>query len=116
MHAPRTSHLNLAKRVICYVKGSLHHGMLITPTSDSSLIAYSDADWAGCPDTIHSTSGFCVFLSDNLISLYSKRQLTVSLSSAEAECRAVAHVVAESCWLRQVIQELHRPVSRSTIV
>jgi hypothetical protein len=100
MHAPRTSHLNLVKRIIRYVKCSLDHGMLITPTSDSSLVAYSDADWAGCPDTRRSTSGFRVFLGDDLISWSSKRQLTVFCSSAEAKYLAVSHVVTESCWLR----------------
>jgi hypothetical protein len=116
MHAPRTSHLNLVKRIIRYVKGSLDFGTHIVPSTSSSLIAYSDADWAGCPDTRRSTTGYCVFLGDNLISWSSKRQLTVSRSSAEAEYRAVAHVVAESCWIRQLLQELHQPVDRSTVV
>jgi hypothetical protein len=116
MHAPRSSHLNLVKRIIRYIKGTLDLGTQIIPSSPSSLIAYSDADWAGCPDTRRSTTGFCVFLGDNLISWSAKRQLTVSRSSAEAEYRAVAHVVAESCWIRQLLQELHQPVDRSTVV
>jgi hypothetical protein len=116
MHAPRSSHLNLVKRIIRYIKGSLDFGTHIVPSSPSSLIAYSDADWAGCPDTRRSTTGYCVFLGDNLISWSSKRQLTVSRSSAEAEYDAVAHVVAESCWIRQLLQELHQPVDRSTVV
>jgi hypothetical protein len=116
MHAPRTTHLNLVKRIIRYIKGTLDFGTHISPSSTSSLVAYSDADWAGCPDTRRSTSGFCVFLGDNLISWSSKRQLTVSRSSAEAEYRAVAHVVAESCWIRNLLQELHCPLHRSTVV
>uniref|UniRef100_A0ACD5XIQ9 Uncharacterized protein n=1 Tax=Avena sativa TaxID=4498 RepID=A0ACD5XIQ9_AVESA len=116
MHAPRTSHLHLVKRIIRYIKGTLDLGTSITPSSTSSLVAYSDADWAGCPDTRRSTSGFCVFLGDNLVSWSSKRQHTVSRSSAEAEYRAVAHVVAESCWIRHLLQELHRPIDRSTVV
>jgi hypothetical protein len=116
MHAPRVPHLNLVKRIIRYIKGTLDLGTHITPSSTTSLIAYSDADWAGCPDTRRSTSGFCVFLGDNLISWSSKRQLTVSRSSAEAEYRAVAHVVAESCWIRNLLHELSRPINRSTVV
>jgi hypothetical protein len=41
--------------------------------SDTSMGAYSDADWAGCPDTRRSTSGYCVFLDDSLVSWSSKR-------------------------------------------
>jgi hypothetical protein len=51
-----------------------------------------------------------------LISWSSKRQVTVSRSSAEAEYRAVAHVVAETVWLRQLLSELHRPIHQATIV
>jgi hypothetical protein len=63
-----------------------------------------------------STSGFCIFLGDNLVSWSSKHQTTVSRSGAEAEYRAVAHVVAECCWLRQLLQELHVSVPLATIV
>jgi hypothetical protein len=45
-----------------------------------------------------------------------KRQLTVSRSSAEAEYRVVAHAVAETVWLRQLLEELHRPIHQATVV
>jgi len=57
-----------------------------------------------------------VSLGDNLVSWSSKRQPTVSRSSAEAEYRAVANGVAEACWLRQLLQELHSPLTTSTLV
>jgi hypothetical protein len=56
-----------------------------------------------------------VFLGDNLIS-YSKRQNVVSRSSAEAEYCTMANGVAESCWLRQLLEELHNPLSQATLV
>ncbi|GJX75236.1 ribonuclease H-like domain-containing protein, partial [Tanacetum coccineum] len=77
---------------------------------------YSDADWAGCPTTRCSTSGYCVFLGNNLLSWSSKRQFTLSRSSAEVEYRGVANVVAETCWLRNLLRELHTPLSTATIV
>jgi predicted transcriptional regulator of viral defense system len=57
-----------------------------------------------------------VFLGDNLISWSSKRQNIVSRSSTEAEYRAVANGVAEACWLRQLLMELHSALSRATLV
>jgi hypothetical protein len=57
-----------------------------------------------------------VFLGDNLVSWSSKRQNIISRSSAEVEYHAVANGVAEACWLRQLLQELHAPLSKSTLV
>jgi len=116
MHNPRESHLALVKRILLYVKGTLSVSLHIGIGPVDKLIAYSDADWVGCPDSRRSTSGFCVFLGDNLVSWSSKRQTTVSRSSAEAEYRAVAHVIAECCWLRQLLQELHVPLRVATVV
>ncbi|GJW35435.1 ribonuclease H-like domain-containing protein [Tanacetum coccineum] len=65
--------------------------------STDSLIAYSDADWAGCPTTRQSTLGYCVFLGNNLLSWSSKLQPMLSHSSAEAEYHGVANAVAETC-------------------
>ena len=82
----------------------------------TSLTAYSNADWAGCPDSRRSTFGYCIYLGDNLVYWFSKRQTTVSHSSVEAEYRAVAHVVAECCWFRQLLQDVHHALHSATIV
>jgi hypothetical protein len=116
MHDPRMPHLALIKRILRYLRGTLDHGLLLHRTDPSALVVYTDADWAGCPDTRKSTSGYGVFLGDNLISWSSKRQQTVSRSSAEAEYRAVANGVAEASWLRQLLLELHSPLTRATVV
>jgi hypothetical protein len=116
MHDPREPHLAALKRILRYVRGTLDLGFLLQPSDSGDLIVYSDADWAGCPDTRRSTSGYDVFLGDNLVSWSSKRQNTVSRSSAEAEYRTMANDVAEATWLRQLLLELHAPPRRATLV
>nr|GEY77285.1 ribonuclease H-like domain-containing protein [Tanacetum cinerariifolium] len=86
------------------------------PDLSYALVAYSDADWAGCPTTRRSTSGYCVFLGDNLLTWSSKRQHVTSRSSAEAEYRGVANAVAETAWVRNLLRELHSPLCTATLV
>lgn len=100
MHDPRESHLIALKRILRYVRGTLDLGLHIRHSASHDLVVYSDTDWASCPDTRKSTSGYAVFLGDNLVSWSSKHQTMVSCSSAEAEYRVVANAVAETCWLR----------------
>ncbi|GKE44577.1 ribonuclease H-like domain-containing protein [Tanacetum coccineum] len=116
MHDPREPHFSALKRILRYIRGTMPYGLQLFSSTTSSLVAYSDADWAGCPTTRRSTSGYCVFLGNNLLSWSSKRQVTLSRSSAEAEYRGVANVVAETCWLRNLLRELHTPLSTATLV
>ncbi|GJW23775.1 ribonuclease H-like domain-containing protein [Tanacetum coccineum] len=116
MHDPREPHLNAMKRVLRYLRGTTDLGLQLFRSTTSQLIAYSDADWAGCPATRRSTSGYCVFLGDNLLTWSSKRQDTLSRSSAEAEYRGVANAVAETSWIRNLLRELHTPLFTATLV
>ena len=116
MHALRDSHWALVKRILRYIRYTMSLGLTLTASTSLEMVAYSDADWVGCPDTRRSTSGYCVYLGPSLVSWSSKRQPTVSRSSAEAEYRAAANAVAECTWLRQLLQELHHDVSQATVV
>nr|GEU42111.1 hypothetical protein [Tanacetum cinerariifolium] len=80
------------------------------------LNAYTNVDWAGYPVTRRSTSGYCVFLRDNLLSWSTKRQVTLSRYSAEAEYRGVVNVVAKTASIRNLLRELHNPVFTATLV
>ncbi|GKG06004.1 ribonuclease H-like domain-containing protein, partial [Tanacetum coccineum] len=113
MHDPRESHFSALKKILRYVRGTLDYGLQLFFSSTTDLVAYSDVDRAGCLTTRRSTSGYCVFLGNNLLSLSSKRQPTLSRSSAEAEYRGV---VIETCWLRNLLRELHTPLSSATLV
>jgi hypothetical protein len=68
MHDPREPHLTAMKLILRYLQGTPDYGLLLCRLSGSDLVVYTDADWASCPDTRRSTSGYAVFLGDNLVS------------------------------------------------
>ncbi|GJY30758.1 ribonuclease H-like domain-containing protein [Tanacetum coccineum] len=99
---------------LTFTRPNISYALFSSSTTD--LVAYSDADWVGCPTTRHSTSGYYVFLGNNLLSWSTRRQPTLSHSSVEAEYRGVANAVAETCWLRNLLRELHSSLSSATLV
>ncbi|GJR30291.1 ribonuclease H-like domain-containing protein [Tanacetum coccineum] len=88
MHDPREPHFAALKRILRYVQGTLELGLQLYASATTSLVGYTDADWAGFPST----------------------------RSAKAEYRGVANVVAETAWIRNLLRELHSPLSTATLV
>lgn len=106
MHHPRKLHLDAVIRVLRYLKGTPGQGIFLSRQSNLNLIGYCDADWGSCPTTRRSVSWYCIFLGSSLISWKTKKQPTVSRSSAEAEYRAMTSITCELTWLRYLLQDL----------
>ncbi|XP_019465444.1 PREDICTED: uncharacterized protein LOC109363644 [Lupinus angustifolius] len=68
MANPTITHHNAALKVLRYIKGTPAIGLHFPNTSIVQLKAYSDSDWAACPDTRRSITGFCIYLGTSLIS------------------------------------------------
>ncbi|XP_068645285.1 uncharacterized mitochondrial protein AtMg00810-like [Aristolochia californica] len=103
---PRTTHWTAVLRILHYLRGTVHRGLLFSSTSDLVLTGYSDADWAGDPTDQKSTTGYCIFLGNSLVAWKSKKQSVVSCSSAVAEYRAMATTTAELIWFLRLLEEL----------
>ncbi|XP_071741133.1 uncharacterized mitochondrial protein AtMg00810-like [Rutidosis leptorrhynchoides] len=45
MHDPRVAHLHALRRILRYFQGILHYGLHLYKSSNTRLVAYTDADW-----------------------------------------------------------------------
>lgn len=106
LQAPRQQHLDAIYRVLRYLKGRLGLGLLLHSDSSLHLIAYCDLDWASCPLTGRSVTGYFVQLGTSPVSWKAKKQPTVSRASAEAEYLSMATATAELVWLKSFLASL----------
>ncbi|GJS69842.1 retrovirus-related pol polyprotein from transposon TNT 1-94 [Tanacetum coccineum] len=83
----------------------MEKGLWYPKDSSIALIAFADADYAGCQDTRHSTSGSMQFLGDRLVSWSSKRQKSAAISSTEAEYIAMSGCCAQILWMRSQLTD-----------
>ncbi|KAJ3673013.1 hypothetical protein LUZ60_006387 [Juncus effusus] len=100
---PKVSHLNAVKRIFKYLKGTLNLGLWYGRDSSLSLLGYTDADFAGSKVDRKSTSGTCQLFGGNLVSWSSRKQNSVTLSSAEAEYVTAGSCCAQILWLNQTL-------------
>nr|GFC52412.1 ribonuclease H-like domain-containing protein [Tanacetum cinerariifolium] len=115
MHDLREPRFAALNHILQYVRGTMDFGLQLYASATTSLVSYTDADWAGFPSTRMSTSGYCVFLGDNLLSWSAKRHHTLSCSSVEAEYRGGATLsqrlhgfaIYFATILQQIIDSLH---------
>ncbi|KAL2227763.1 UNVERIFIED_CONTAM: Retrovirus-related Pol polyprotein from transposon RE2 [Sesamum indicum] len=108
---PCDKHWKAALHVVRYLKGTPSKGLFLPSHSTFELVAYCDADWASCTDSRRSLTGFCIFLGDALISWKTKKQSTVSRSTAEAEYRSMAATVCELRWLSFLLSDFGISIS-----
>ncbi|XP_047314481.1 uncharacterized mitochondrial protein AtMg00810-like [Impatiens glandulifera] len=117
LQSPTEDHFLAVKRILRYVKGTLHFGLLFTKHHDSSILGYSNADWARCVETRRSAYGYSIFLGGNLVYWSAKKQSTVARSSCESEYRVMANAVAELVWVINLLRELGAlPPTRSVLL
>ena len=100
-------HHQATLRILKHVKGFPGVGLFFASHSDLHLKAFSNTNWAGCPDTRRSVTRFCIYLGDSLISWKSKKQLTISCCSCEAVYRALAAITCDVQWLHYLLQDFH---------
>ncbi|KAK6130243.1 hypothetical protein DH2020_036053 [Rehmannia glutinosa] len=101
---PKESHMSAVKRIFRYLKGTIQYGLFYPKNENFSLKGYSDSDYAGNIDDRKSTSGSCQFLSDCLVSWFSKKQNCVSLSTT-ARIYFRRLLLYSTFWMKQTLAD-----------
>ena len=87
---PSSHHIQLAKYVLCYLKGTWDLKLVYDGACSNGLYGHSDSSWADNLDNRRSTSGYVYLLADATISWCSCKQKTVTQSSTKAEYMQLA--------------------------
>ncbi|KAI7952262.1 hypothetical protein MJO29_007893 [Puccinia striiformis f. sp. tritici] len=106
LESPGLSHYNSAIQVFRYISGTREIGLTFKKQDVSELKAYVDADWGNCLDTRRSVTGYIAMTGNHLLSWKSTKQDTVSLSSAEAEYKALSDLSREMVWISSLVNEV----------
>ncbi|KAK2447699.1 hypothetical protein QL285_007031 [Trifolium repens] len=109
MSKPLKSHFLAAKRILRYINGTVHYGVIFPYSSNKEtleLVGFSDADWCGDKIERKSTSGYLFKFQGAPVSWCSKKQLVIDLSSCEAEYVAESLASCQANWLQSLLSEM----------
>lgn len=106
MQHPTADHMDAAIKLLRYINSNPGQSILLASSSAAALKAYCDSDWATCPMSRRSTTGFCILLGSSPISWKTKKQSVVALSTAEAEYRSMAVASCEITWMSALLQDM----------
>jgi len=81
----------MVKRIFKYLQGTQNYGLWYPSDTNLTLHAYTDADWVGSVDDRKSTSRGTFFMGSRLVSWFSKKHSSITLSTAKEEYVATAY-------------------------
>lgn len=113
---PGRNHWDAAIRTVRYLKGTRTLGLTLGGHRPICLRGMTDSDYANCPDTRRSVSGYCFKLGAGVISWSSRKQPTVATSSCEAEYMATCHATKEAIWLRALLLAMDLAQPQATLI
>jgi hypothetical protein len=103
--SPTESHLKATKRILRYLKHTQNIGLWYPKGANFELIGYLNSDYAECKVETKNTSGTCQLLGRSFVSWSSKKQNSVTLSTAEAEYISASSCCAQLLWIKATLND-----------
>ena len=109
----RGVHVKAAKELARYLLRTKDLEIRYTRGTNRNVNVYCDADYADCPDTRRSITGYVVMLNGGAVSWSSKKQTSIALSTLEAEAMAGRSAFCEIMGLKLDLDVIDRTLARS---
>jgi len=106
MSKPTELHLQVAKRALRYLRGTVNFGIHYKKGGSGELLAFTNSDYTGDMDDRKSTSGNAFLLSSCVVSWSSKKQPIMTLSTTEAEFVVATMCACQALWIKRILKEL----------
>ena len=116
MRQPIELHLQTAKRVLRYLRGTTNLGIFYKKGGNDKLVVFTDSDYVGDLEDRKSTSGYVFMLSSGAVSWSFRKQPVVSLSTIEAEFIAATSCACQAVWMRRILEKLSHTQGNCTTV
>ncbi|XP_040372964.1 secreted RxLR effector protein 161-like [Rosa chinensis] len=116
MARPTELHMQVAKRALRYVKGTMNYGIFYIKGGAEELMAFTDSDYAGDVEDRRSTSGYVFLMGAGAVAWSSRKQPLVALSTTESEFVAAATCACQGVWMRRILKKLGYSQEGCTIV
>jgi hypothetical protein len=103
--SPHSSHRTAIHRIFRYLQHTPEFGIWYSASSSLDLVAFSDADFAGCRMDRKSTSGTCHFLGSSLVCWSSQKQSLIAQSTTEADYVTAASCCSQILWIVHTMRD-----------
>jgi hypothetical protein len=116
MAEPKQRHWVATKHIMRYLRGTIAYDLRYKSSGGLFLHGYANVDWAGSPVDRKSTSRYCLNLGSAMISWSSRKQGSISQSTAKAEYIAASDASKEAIWLKKFVSGLFGDKLERTVV
>ncbi|GJT62596.1 retrovirus-related pol polyprotein from transposon TNT 1-94 [Tanacetum coccineum] len=100
---PKTTHLEVIKRIFRYIRRTTHLGLWYPKRTGIKTIVYANSGHVGDYVDHKSTSGFCTFMGCCLTSWFAKKQTDLAISMTEAEYVSAGKACHQALWMKQAL-------------
>ena len=104
---PGQAHWIAAKKVIRYLQKTKDYKLVYRKGTNLEIVGYCDSDFAGCQDSMKSTSSYIFMMAGGAISWKSMKQKNIATSTMMAEYMACFEATSQAVWIGKFVERIN---------